>query len=417
MSELALPQPKTYISKTYLYRIYPNKTQVAAIESQLAFACDLYNAALQQRRDAWKLGHRVSFYDQQRDLTELRASGMCPKNMTCHTQRDPLRRLHRSFESFFRRCKNGEKPGYPRFRSKSRYDSLTFEFGSGIRLTPTARLRIKGVGEIKVRWHRPLPVDVDIRTITVKRSCGRWYAFFSVKLEAPESLAAAGESVGIDVGLTTFATFSNGEKRDGPKAYAKTKKDLCKAQRRVSRRKKGSKRRRKAVQILARKHEKARNVRKDHAHKLSHEVVQRFDLIAVEDLNIKGMIPGRYAKNIADQGWGQFLQFLAYKAEWAGREFVRVDPKNTSQLCSGCDALVPKELWQRVHDCPECGLVLDRDVNAARNILKRAVGQIVQAPTWEEGISVRSLRSRRVTVLSPQLLAQLDLNSFVCDII
>jgi len=364
---------KPTVRRTYRYRLYPTRTQIAALELQLSWNCDLYNAALEQRRDAWRRGRkRVGLYDQMRDLTELRQD-LPGDQMACHLQRDPLRRLDRAFQAFYRRCQTGEAPGYPRFRSKARYDSLIWPIGKGA-VVHTGRLRIMGAGAIRVRWHREIPVDAKIKTITVKRNAGRWYAYFSIEIPLPEPLPATGEVIGVDLGISTFAALSTGELVEGPRAYRKAQRELRVAQRRVDRRKRGSLRRRKAVAILARKHERVRNSRRDHAHKTALDLTQRFDLIAVENLNTRGLARSRLAKDVNDQGWATFLTLLRDKAEWAGREVVEVDPRYTSQTCAECEVVDAASRSGQRFCCASCGHRDNADVNAARNILNRAVG-------------------------------------------
>lgn len=370
--------------RTYRYRLYPTRSQEHALEEQLAFCCDVYNAALQERRDAWRKGVRVRFFDQSAELTEVRRAGLAPA-MNSWPPIDALRRLDRAFEAFFRRCKTGEKPGYPRFRSKPRYDSLSWSFSShmgGVKISD-GRLRLQGVGAVKVKWHRPIPEGSSLKVVTLNRSCGRWHAAFSLKLADPVVAVHIGPAVGIDMGITTFAALSTGELIEGPRSYRAAQGGLRVAQRRLARRRRGSHRRRKALALLQRRHERIRNLRRDHAHKVSRRLVNEFSLIAREDLNVRGLAGGILAKDVHDQGWGEFLAMVGYKAEGAGSRIIAVDPRQTSQLCSGCGVLVRKDLSRRVHYCPDCGLVLDRDVNAARVILARGLGSSLQAPTME----------------------------------
>lgn len=370
------------IRRTYAYRIYPTKAQEAALEKQLREACALYNAALQHRRDAWREhGQRISAYTQALDLKHMRAEGVMDPGVNHQSQREPLYRLDKAFDSFFRRLRAGETPGYPRFKSASRFDSLRWVYGNGCRVRD-GKLTLQAVGAIRVRWHRELPPDAEVRELRVKRSAGRWYVYFALRA-AQRVLPATGCEVGIDLGITTFAATSNGELLVGPRAYRKAQAELRIAQRRVARRQRGSHRRRKAVQQLARKHERIRRIRADHAHKLAAGLVNDHDLIAVEDLNVRGLARMRLAKDVHDQGWTQFVSFLQGKAESAGREVVLVDPRNTSQTCSACGVLVPKPLSERVHRCA-CGYEADRDVNAARNVLARAQGHCAQTRTVEE---------------------------------
>src|ERR1700737_3653443 len=267
------------LRRTYRYRIYPTVRLGLALEAQLRFACQLYNAGLEQRRYAWRGQHRsVTLYEQFRELTHVRAASMGPANMNCSAMRDPLRRLDRAFTAFFRRVKAGVnpgvKPGYPRFRSVRRYDSLTWSSGWSVR---EGRLALQGVGHIKVKWHRPLPASALVRTVTVRQVTERWYACFSLEVcRSPQVAAARRPAVGLDLGILHFATLSTGEQMPGPRAYRTSSRQLRVAQRRVSRRQKGSHRRKKAGLLLARQHERTRNLRHDHAHKLTRRLVSDF---------------------------------------------------------------------------------------------------------------------------------------------
>ena len=354
------------------------------MEAQLGFACDLYNAALEQRRYAVRAGHRVGYVSQCRELTALRAAGDGPPEMSCSAMRSPLRRLERAYQAFFRRVNAGEKPGYPRFRSRRRYDSLTWDSAWSIQ---EGRLVLKGIGHLKLKWHRELPASARVCTVTVRRVVGRWYVCFALALElSPVPARKVMRAVGVDLGVQTFAALSTGELIAGPRAYRAALRQLRVAHRRVSRRVKGSQRRRKAGLLLARLHERIRSLRGNHAHQLSRRLVTDFGLIAVEDLQVRALTRGFLAKDINDQGWSEFLRLLGYKAEDAGIQVVAVPPGGSSQTCSDCGTRVPKPLSERVHRCPSCGLVVDRDINAARNILR--LGMSRQAPTWQSGLCV-----------------------------
>lgn len=373
------------VQRTYRHRIYPTRGQWLALEAQLGFACELYNAALEQRREAWRRQPRsINYVAQCRDLTELRAAGLGPPEMNWHAMRDPLRRLDRAFAAFFRRLKAGEKPGYPRFRSRRRYDSLTWDSGWALR---EGRLALQGIGHIKVKWHRSIPETAVVRCVTVRRVAGRWYACFAVELSLPvPATVAPRRAVGVDLGILSFATLSTGEQVRGPRAYRSAMRRLWVAQRRVARRVRGSRGRQKAVRLLARTHERVRNIRRDHAHKLTRRLVSDFGVIAVEDLNVRGLVRGMLAKDVSDQGWSEFLRMLRYKAEEAGSQVISVPPGGSSQACSGCSVVVPKPLSERIHRCPDCGLVIDRDINAARNLLRLGLSR--QASTWPTGACV-----------------------------
>jgi putative transposase len=373
------------LRRTYRYRIYPTVRLRHALEAQLSFACQLYNAALEERRYAWRGRRRsVTLYEQFRELTAVRADKMGPPNMSCSAMRDPLRRLDRAFAAYFRRVKAGVKPGYPRFRSVRRYDSLTWVSGWAVR---DGRLALQGIGQVKVKWHRRLPASAVVRTVTVRRAAERWYACFSLQVPPPPRILAMPlPAVGLDLGIHHFASLSTGEQVLGPRAYRAAKSRLRVAQRRVARRHKGSHRRHKALLLLARDHERIRNLRHNHAHKVTRRLVSDFGLVAVEDLNVTGLARGPMAKDVTDQGWAAFLTMLEYKAEEAGTRLIRVPPYGTSQACSGCGVMVPKLLSERTHQCAECGLVIDRDTNAARNILRLGLSR--QAVTWPTGACV-----------------------------
>jgi putative transposase len=365
------------IHRTYRYRIYPTRRQAAALESHLAFACQLYNAALEQRRDWWKRGRSISCYDQQRQLTEARHAGQAPEGMNATCQAEVLARLDRAFQAFYRRVRRGQAPGYPRFRQQSRYDSLTWRRSGKGAAVKDDRLYLQGIGHLKVRWHRELP-SVDPRQTIVRRQGRKWFVLFVMEVERPAPLPATGQEVGIDLGITTFVALSDGELVEGPRAFKAARADLRRAQRRVARRRRGSHRRRKAAAQVAARHEHAREVRRDHAHKVARDLVRRFDIIHLENLNVAGLVRTFVAREVLDQGWSQFVSILRAKAGEAGREIVAVDPKGTSQRCSDCGETVLKDLSVRVHRC-KCGYVADRDVNAARNIL--LAGRASQALT------------------------------------
>lgn len=353
--------------RVYKFRIYPSKRQLQALTNQLAICCELFNAALQERRDAWQIEHKsITWFDQNLQLKEIRRERSDVEAMHVHTLQATLRRVDLAFKAFFRRVKAGEKPGYPRFRSAARFDSMTFRDIGGVLIGN--KLRISKVGQVRIKLHRP--VEGTIKTMTVKREAGRWFAIFACEAE-PKPLPFSPNMVGVDVGLTHFATLSDGRAIENPRHYRKAERVLRVAQRRVARRKKGSNRRRKAIALLQRIHAHVRNQRADFHHKESRKLVNSFGLIAVEDLNVKGLARTRLAKSIYDAGWSSFIDKLIYKAEDAGRALVKVDPRGTSQTCT-CGAEVRKTLSQRWHLCLNCGLSLPRDHVSAQIILSRA---------------------------------------------
>jgi putative transposase len=356
------------VRKTFKYRLYPTKKQQTLLDEQLAEARTLYNAALQERRDAWKMRKiSITFYQQQNQLRDIRANG--DLRLANYTScQEVLRRVDKTFKAFFRRVKAGQKPGYPRFKPVTRFHSYTFPYyGNGCKLRENKKLYIMGVGELKVKLHRP--IAGEIKTVTLKKSCGKWDVCFSVIVPDPPPLPATGAVTGIDVGVSSFAVLSDGTTINNPRYYEAAQAKLRRLQRKVCRRKKTSNRRRKAVRELKRVHQHIKNQRREFHHQVSRHLINQYDVIALENLNITGLVRGRLAKPLADVGWGSFLSMLSDKAAEAGREIVRVDPRGTSQRCV-CGTPVPKRLAQRWHHCLSCQLSVPRDQAAALEILR-----------------------------------------------
>ena len=369
--------------KNFKYRLYPTGAQTVALDGQLSEACRLYNAALQERRDAYRAARKsLGYCDQANQLKEIRAQGdLALANFSCC--QDVLRRVDKAFSAFFGRVRKGRKPGYPRFRSVRRYDSITFpSYGDGCRMLDGGKLRLQGVGAVKVKLHRP--IEGEIKTVTVKREAGKWYAVFSVECDATP-LPPSTEATGVDVGLTTFATLADGTGIENPRYYKEAQAALRRAQRKVARRKRGGSNRKKAVQELQRAHAHVRNQRADFAHKVARTLVVMFGLIVIEKLNVKGMAAGMLAKSVNDAGWSSFTAKLTYKAAEAGRALVEVDPRGTSQRCV-CGAPNPKTLSQRWHQCDSCGLSVPRDHASALEILR--LGLSLLGGTWPVAASV-----------------------------
>ena len=360
--------------KTFKYRLYPNRQQRERLQATLDVCRELYNAALQERRDGYRTSRaKLNYYTQANQLSEIKE--IRPDIASVHSQvlQDTLRRLDKSFQAFFRRVQQGQKPGFPRFQGIHRYDSFTYP-QAGFRLG--AKLQLSKIGNVKIKLHRELKGEV--KTLTIKRGNGHWYACFSCVVES-DPLPVLDNSTGIDVGLETFATLSNGGKIPNPRWYRVEQKRLRRAQRKVARRtNKKSNRRRKAVAILAQVHRDIFNKRNDFQHKESLKIVQQYQTIFVEDLNIKGLSQGILAKSVHDASWASFLDKISYKAEHAGRQFIQVDARGTSQRCP-CGASNRKTLSDREHGCAECGLVTSRDHASAMEILR--LGLSLQAPT------------------------------------
>jgi len=365
--------------KSFKYPIYPTKSQQSRMERTLDLCRWVYNQTLAYRKDAWeKEGRSTSKYETHNLLPEWKVEK--PELNEVHSQvlQNVQERVEMAFQAFFRRVKSGEKPGYPRFRGRGWYDSFTYP-QSGFKLL-CGKLRLSKVGDVKIKLHRP--IEGKIKRLTIRRtSTGKWFACFSVEIDDPPKPPwKDGSMVGIDVGLESFATLSNGEKIDNPRFFRSEEKALAKAQRRLSKCEKGTPDRMKALKVVQRIHERIANKRYYFAHQVSHDLVERFGLIAFEDLSITKMLNNHcLAKSISDAAWRMLVTITSYKAESAGSIVVLVDPRNTSQLCSRCGLKVTKLLSDRVHECPECGLVMDRDENAAINILRLGLQSLPKA--------------------------------------
>jgi putative transposase len=368
--------------KTYKYRLYPTTKQKKALQLSLDACRWVYNKTLETRKQAWEERKEfLSRYDTSNFLTEWKKENSFLENAYSQCLQDVTMRVDLAFRAFFRRIKAGETPGYPRFHGFDRYDSFTFP-QSGFNLLEN-KLKISKIGAVKIVKHRD--IEGTIKTLTIRRKNDKWYACFSCEIK-PKPLPVTDKVVGIDVGLASFATFSTGEKIDNPRFFKADEKKLAKAQRKLSKAKKGTPDRKKQRKKVSRIHEKIANKRNDFAHKLSREIVNEYQVIAFEKLNVKDMMSNqtkvfghKLNKSIGDVAWNQFMQFTTYKAAEAGRQVIFVNPRNTSKMCSRCGQLVEKTLADRVHSC-SCGLVLDRDENAAINILSAGLSTLGLAP-------------------------------------
>ncbi len=363
------------------YRMKPTKAQTHQLDSQLEECRCLYNHFLAERRDAWEQRHESLTYHKQAITLPVLKQG-CTALSLVHSQvlQNVAVRIDLAFKAFFRRWKAGEKaPGYPRFRGYGRYDSMTFpQYGNGCQMAGGV-LKLSKVGALRVVQHRPL--EGTPKTCTIRRSStDKWYVTIACEMEA-QPLPTTGEAVGIDVGLLSFAALSTGERTPCPKFLRTDEKDLKRTQRKLSAAIKGTPERRTRRKIVGRVHERITNRRTNFAHQESHRLVKRFDVIAVEDLSVNTMVHNHcLAKSIQDAAWSQFAMFLAYKAAYAGRQFVAVNPAYTSQDCSTCGHRHKKALAERVHSCGCCGLTLDRDHNAALNILRLGLQSLGRVP-------------------------------------
>ena len=372
--------------KTFKYRLQPSKSQRTKLLQTLELCRWVYNETLATRKNAWEQEKKsLSLYDTNKLLTLWKQELPELREVFSQVLQNVQERVDLAFKAFFRRAKAGEKPGYPRFRGYGWYDSFTFK-QFGFELLDNA-LFLSKIGMLKTILHRP--IEGEIKTLTIQRDAvGNWYACFTCEVK-PQPMPFNELPVGIDMGLDSFATLSNALKVGNPRFFRLDERELVRAQRKLSKAEKGTPeraKRRKAVQHI---HQRIANRRKDFAHKLSQNLVNTFGLIAFEDLRIKNMLQNHHlAKSISDAAWSQLIQFTTYKAENAGRVVVLVDPRNTSQRCSCCGEIVEKSLDVRVHACPVCGLVMDRDQNAAINILGlglQSLGYSLEASAFRRG--------------------------------
>ena len=361
--------------KAYQFRIYPNKNQEVKLNSTLSTCRHLYNDALAERKRQaelnnlcrsfdvcpWGKPEWITYRDQQNTLPTNKTNFQ--KEVFSQVLQNTLKRVDTSFKNFF----NGF--GYPRFQGRDRYNSFTYpQTGFNIR---DGKINLSKIGAITIIQHRE--IEGKIKTCTIKKDVDRWYVTLSTEIEKPIIPIETKQSIGIDVGLSSLLTMSNGSQIEPPEFLRSSEKKLAKEQIRLSRKKKGSNNRKKQIKIVARTHRTIRNQRKDFAHKTSRILVATYDKIVFEDLQIKNMMQNHHlAKSLSDAGWYQLIQFTTYKAEYAGKVVEQVNARNTSQNCSQCGNPVSKRLKVRIHSCPFCGLVMDRDHNAAINILKRS---------------------------------------------
>ena len=374
--------------KTFKFRLQPSKSQRTKLMQTLELCRLVYNSTLTTRKNAWESEKRsVSLYGTNKMLTSWKIEYPDLKQVHSQVLQNVQERVDLAFQSYFRRVKEGaEKVGYPRFKGYGGYDSFTFK-QSGFELLDNG-LMVSKIGAIKIIQHHP--IEGRIKTLNIQRDAvGNWYACFACEVE-PTPLPFNDVAVGIDVGLKSFATLSNGIPIDNSRFFRRDEIELGRAQRRWEKDK--TPKRRKVVNHI---YQRIANRRKDFAHKESRKLVNAYGAIFMEKLDVaemmgqnKKVFGRKLNRSIADVAWNQFAQFVSYKAENAGRICVQVDPRNTSKMCSGCGVLVEKDLSVRIHDCPSCGLVIDRDWNAAINIERvglDSLGYALEAPAFRRG--------------------------------
>jgi len=353
----------------YKYRLYPSKAQTKILDEQLELCRNAYNQLLDHCKQQYKeKGKTPSQFDLNNLLIPLKQ--MRPEFSRIHSQvlQNIAKRIKDGYTNFYARRKAGLKAGLPRFKKYGRYKSITYP-QSGFKIEGN-KLNLSKIGAIRIRQHRD--IQGQIKVLTVKRCpSGRWYACFSCIVEA-QSKDKPFEDVGIDVGIISYAILSNGTIINNPRLYRKSEKRLVHLQRGMSQKERGSRNWVKAKTGIARLHEKIGNRRSDFLHKESRKIADTYETVYFEDLKIRNMVRNHcLAKSISDAGWGRFIRMIVYKEEGTGGQLIQVNPRGTTQECSRCGEQVNKTLFDRIHECPSCGLIMDRDLNAALNILAR----------------------------------------------
>ena len=356
------------VSKTFRFRIFPSKAQTAKLENTLDLCRFLYNSALAERRGAYQINKiSLNYYDQASQLKEIKETNPEYKDVHSQVCQDVLKRVDKAFQNFFRRVKSKQgKAGFPRFQNKFRYNSFTFA-QSGFNLSEN-KLTLSKIGKVKIKLHRA--ITGKVKTLTISRdSCGKWFACFSVET-AKEILEPTNNAVGIDCGLVIFAKFSDETEVNNPRFFRESENRLATAQRKLSAQIKGSKERHEKRRVVAKIHNRIKNQRSNFTHGLSRFLVNSYDIIVFEKLQVLNMVKNRcIAKSIADASWNQVIEQTRYKAESAGRKFVQINPAYTSQtcrICGHCDKANRQS--QAVFSCVNCNHTENADLNAAKNI-------------------------------------------------
>jgi putative transposase len=371
--------------KAFVFRLYPSKSQRRRLEAVRETCRHFYNDLLRQRKDAYeKRGETITRTEQLRKVKVEKATSPYAADVHSHILQVVVADLDKAFQAFFRRVKAGEKPGYPRFKGRNRFAGFGFkEYGNGFRIDGR-RLKLAGIGRFAVRWHRA--IEGTIKTCRIYCRAGKWFVAFACEVAQPEPLPKTGQEIGVDVGLLRLATLSDGGQVENPRWYRKILKQLRVLQRKIARAVFGSRNRRKLILKLQRLLARVAHARNDFLSKLADELIERFDRIVLEDLRVAAMARGHFAMSILDAGWSYLVARLTHKAESAGRELVLVEPAGTSKTCSGCGAVFEHlSLSDRWVSC-FCGLSLDRDHNAARNILARGRNRPLGAKLLAGGV-------------------------------
>ena len=375
---------------SYQYKIKPTREQAEKIDKTLEMLRCQYNYLLAQRFDWYEMNRcpidrcpltcyipelkeQPNYYNQKASLVQLKVDRPWYKDIHSQVLQEVPKKVELAFDRWLRGDVNGKKSGRPRFKGKGQYKTFSYTQFKRHHFV-NSKITLSKIGDIKVIVHRPIPDGFDIKTVSVTKKADGYYVTLSLDDKTVPIIKPdfnPDNIVGIDVGLIDFYVASDNTRISAPKHLRKTERKLKSAQRKVSRRKKGSNRRKKAIQKLGKQHKKVADTRKDFHFKTAKALLNKYDVVAVEKLNIKGLVKTRLAKSVNDAGWGQFVTILSNKAENAGLKVTTVNPNGTSQECSNCGHKVKKPLSQRMHNCPICHISLCRDLNAAINIKAR----------------------------------------------
>ena len=377
------------MKKVFRYRVYPTKRQTMILNQTLDGCRWLYNHLLEQRKNTWETEKKnLSCYDQINSFDQLKQDNPFLGGIHSQVLQNIAGRIDLAFKSFYRRIKKSEKPGYPRFRGKFRYDSFCYP-QSGFKLLKNV-VQLSKIGGVRINLHRP--IEGTIKTCTIKKTpTGKWFVSFSCKIEHTPIQQPVKPIIGIDVGLESFITLSSGIRYKNPRFFRQEEKALAKVQRKLSKQKKGTPVRTRVRKTVARVHERISNKRHNFIHQKSYKIVNRFNTIVVENLNIGEMKKNNHRcinRGIGDVAWRMFLNTVRYKAEYAGKRVIKVNPAYTSQTCSGCGTRIKLKLSDRIFHCPSCGLYIHRDYNASINILSlglQTLGIFPRSPVTCDG--------------------------------
>lgn len=360
--------------KAYRYRIYPSKTQEKVLRAHLWISKELWNELLEHAKRHYV---RTGKFPSKTHL-QTRTKG---KGLHSQVAQAVAHRLHRALKRIWQMRSLGNKSGFPRFKNFDRMKSLYYP-QTGFKLDK--KLKVMPFGEINIRKHREVEGKIKALTLKCQSSC-KWFAIFTVETEKIKPPLNCGKQIGIDLGLKAFATLSDRTKIQNPRFYHEKEKLLARFQQRLSRRQKGGHNRNKLKVKIATLHERIANLRNDFLHKQSRILVKKYSFIAMEELNVQEMTERRLGKQINDASWSRFASFICYKAESAGCRVVFVDPRGTTKTCSKCGLQQEMPLKMREFACNACGLLLDRDLNAANNILARATAGMAGSNAWGDG--------------------------------